>query len=204
MGQQIAEEQMPPCCTAAHGCQRTAEKFALQRAAVTTLFAILVPLAAHAATLRVPDISIALGANGAVLEVSIDNAMGLEEADLTIAYDPAALSVTSSALSTALTADCIVVSNYATPGIVYVSLACSQPLRGGGSLIALPVRPQKPGTSIVEIWRCELNDLTIPCGVGRGSVTVQGELQPANIAVGEFRSMLRAVSVPRHSLRERL
>lgn len=150
-----------------------------------TLLTALTP-SARAAVLRVPDIAIGLDTPNAVVAISIDDASGVEEVDLVVGYDPLLLSVSTPVLSTDLSSGCIVASNYDTPGIVYVSVACPEPMSGSGALVSVPVQPLKAGTGTLDV-RCELNGLSLPCDVGMGSVTIENEPRPAkfDMNVGE-------------------
>lgn len=150
-------------------------------AAMMVLALLMTPLASRAATVRLPDIVVALDGAGAALTLSVSDAAGLEGADLTIAYDPVSLAVTTQPQATALTADCMLASNHAVPGLVHVSLACPRPLVDGGALLTLTLQPQRTGSSVVDVPRCDLNERLMPCDVKPGSVTVQLETQPASV-----------------------
>jgi hypothetical protein len=159
----------------------TSNRLRTATCAAALLLTLLLPLGSRAATLRLPDTAVAVDTAMVVLAVSIDDAIGLEGADITISYDPVSLSIAAQPQATTLSANCLLASNYATPGLVHVSLACSHPLVGGGPLLTLAVQPQRTGTSVVEISRCELNEQSMPCNVKPGSVFVQPEGQPASV-----------------------
>ncbi|MGE0521054.1 MAG: hypothetical protein AB7N53_18905 [Candidatus Binatia bacterium] len=151
------------------------------RTAVIMLSFLFAGFPALAATVSVPDVAISNSGNGSSLMVVIDDAAGLEGADLVIDYDPAALSVTDEPSVSTLTAECLMASNLAIPGVLRVSIACAEPLSGGGALISFPVQPQgNEIASVVGISRCNLNEEAIPCAVGHGSITIVLDTQPAN------------------------
>ncbi|MBE2260535.1 MAG: tandem-95 repeat protein, partial [Rhodobacteraceae bacterium] len=93
--------------------------------------------------------------------VLIDDALGLEAADLRLVYDPAVLEVLAVRKGT-LSTDATVVSNSATAGVVTVGLALTVALpAGGGSLLDIDFRIKPTaalGATALNLTQVSLNE----------------------------------------------
>jgi hypothetical protein len=152
-------------------CNLRAVNRGLHGALAGLLIAMMAP-AARGATVSVPaNTTITVGSTVQV-EVDIDDATGLEGADLALTYDPNVVLVTGNAALTTLSSGCMPVSNTSVSGSLQVSLACQSPLSGGGALLTIPMQGQIGGSSAVSFTRCDINEDAIPCTPVNGSVTV--------------------------------
>ncbi len=131
------------------------------------------PGIASAAAVSVPANTVlnGVGASGQVA-VSIDDATGLEGADLRFTFDPAIVSITAEVTTTALSSGCMPLSNTAIAGVLQVGLACQAALNGGGVLFNIPVHAQGAGATAFTISSCTLNEGAIACTPTSGTVTV--------------------------------
>jgi hypothetical protein len=130
----------------------------------------LAAAAARAVTLSLPEL--ALDSAEGALTISVDDATGLQGVDLDVTYDPAVVQV-AEAQPTAMTAGCMLVSNPAPAGLLRVSLACMQPLNGGGAFLTIPIEGRQVGISTVDITRCTINEESVPCSTAEGVVSVR-------------------------------
>ncbi len=143
----------------------------LHGALAVLLIAIMAPTA-RGATVSVPANTTITAGSTVPVEVDIDDATGLEGADLALTYDSTVVLVTGNAALTTLSAGCMPVSNTSVAGTVQVSLACQSPLSGGGALLTIPMQGQGGESSAVSLTRCDINEDAIPCTPVNGSVTV--------------------------------
>jgi hypothetical protein len=94
---------------------------------------------ARAATLTVGSATVdGVGATASI-PLNVDDAAGIESADLTISYPTSIVSPLAPTV-TAMTANCLVSSNLAGPGVMRVALACGEAPTGSGALLNLPVQ----------------------------------------------------------------
>jgi hypothetical protein len=137
---------------------------ASKRSAAWALLAclLLVAAPAHAATLSTPPLTTinGVGATSPVL-LSIDNAMGVEAADIDVTL-PSVAQLSGDVTTTTISSNCTVLSN-ASGGVVRIGLACAAPLSGSGPLLSIPLSGVSTGSGAITISRCELNELNIPC-----------------------------------------
>jgi hypothetical protein len=141
------------------------------RCAWLTLVLATVAQAASAAVLSVPANTVITGSSGQVA-VSIDDATGVEAADLQFSFDPTIVTVSGEVSTTQLTSGCMPLSNTTTPGVLATGLACTQALSGGGVLFTIPLQVQGSGSTAFSITSCVLEEGAIPCTPSNGVVTV--------------------------------
>jgi hypothetical protein len=137
------------------------------------LFALSAPEVATAAVISIPgNVTINGSGNSVTVNVNVDSADGIEAADIQIVFDPAVVEVVSDAQVTNLSVTCMPQSGY-SPGALNVALACPQPLSGGpGALLTFSLRAVGPGSSTLDIVRCDLNEDPTACTPTDGAVTV--------------------------------
>ena len=142
--------------------------------ALCAFFAAGAPDVALAAAISIPGSVIINGVgNSVTVNVNVDSAAGLEAADIRVVFDPAVVEVVTDALVTGLSVSCMPLSNFSTPGVLNVGLACPAPLSGGpDALITFSLRAVGPGSSSLDITRCDLNEDPSACTPTDGAVTV--------------------------------
>jgi hypothetical protein len=153
-------------------------------------------LPARAADVAAPSVSITGVNQTSSLTVSVTGAMIVESIDLTIEYDSAVVLVTGDAAPTGLAASCMASTNFQTPGVVNVGIACVEPLDGDGDLFTLPLRSQSYGSSALTITRCDLNEGATPCSASAGSVSV---IAPTATATGTSTATATPTATPTSS-----
>lgn len=137
----------------------------------TALALALLAPPAYAAALRIADATLQVG-RVQLVSLIVDDASGLEAADLTIAYDPGVVRIVGPLRRSALAEGCLLVANTAPPGTLRIALACLFPLRGAGALFTVPFEAHGVGHSIIAITACRVNDQ--PCDSHpQGVVTVR-------------------------------
>lgn len=131
------------------------------------------PRAASAAVVSVPANTVlnGTGATGQIA-VSVDDATGIEGGDFSFTFLSSVLQVTGEVSTTALTSECMPLSNSGTPGVLQTGLACQGALSGGGVLFTIPVKALGAGSSPFTIADCSLNEGAIACTPASGNVNV--------------------------------
>lgn len=131
-----------------------------------------VAASAEAATVSLPSGVVVAGASP-FLDILIDNAAGIEAADLEIsAADPTVVQFTNVTNTSALSSACTAVANSPSAGQVRVAIACSETLSGSGVLLSVGLQPGAPGTSALVLSRCSLNEGGLACTPVDGSAVV--------------------------------
>jgi hypothetical protein len=95
------------------------------------------------------------------IDVVIDDATGIEGADLEIEYDSSVVQIPGTVTTSVLSTSCMPVANTTTAGQARIALACQSTLSGGGVLMGVAVQPAAPGTSALSLTHCSLNEGSI-------------------------------------------
>lgn len=103
------------------------------------------------------------------VKIAIDNANGVEAALFRVQYNRG-IAVATQVRKTAITNACAIEVNTANPNNeVQISMACTNPLSGGGALFEIDFAGVNPGLSNLTFLECNLNEGTPSCQVGTGS-----------------------------------
>jgi hypothetical protein len=140
--------------------------------------AILVALVADSVVLAATA-SLPLGAvlaipnpNLRTVEIVLDSANGVEAALFRIGYNRS-IAVATQVRKTALTNPCAIEINTANPNNeVQISMACTNPLNGGGTMFEIDFAGVNPGLSNLTFLECGLNEGNPTCQVSNGSLRV--------------------------------
>ena len=136
-----------------------------------SLAALLLTATAFAATVTLPTNLQVVGSSTSI-DVVIDDATGIEGADLEIEYDSSVVQIPGTVTTSVLSTSCMPVANTTTAGQARIALACQSTLSGGGVLMGVAVQPAAPGTSALSLTRCSLNEGSIPCTPVNGNAIV--------------------------------
>jgi hypothetical protein len=139
------------------------------------------------------------------VDVSIDNASGVEAAYFRIVYDAQRASATGAA-STSLTTGCLMESNIGVANEVRIGMACAAALAGSGALFRIGFLGQSSGMTALDLQSCLLNEGSPACVMVDGSITVSscildvdGSGAPFDVATDVTyvtRRLLQLVPVP--------
>jgi len=150
--------------------QATASNQLAAGALVACLLLIAAPL--RAATLSAPSATSIAGV-GATSQVvlTIDDASGVEAADLRLTFDPETVQVSGEVAPGAVAAGCTTLANVMT-GEIRIGLACVAPLSGSGALVSIPFTGVAAGQGQVTLTYCDFNEGGIACAVNGGTISV--------------------------------
>ncbi len=141
-------------------------------AAGSLLVALSIARAEADVTVSVPSQSVlAVGETGPV-PVSIDLTAPIDAVDVHIQYDPALVQVVGGVQPSTLTADCLLISNVRTPGVLEAGVACVAPFSGSGVLFNVVFQGLAPGLSALEFVHCAAVEGAVPCATVGGSLLV--------------------------------
>lgn len=110
--------------------------------------------------------------NSRTVEVTLDNANGIEAALFRIQYNRG-VAVATEVRQTDLTDQCAIEVNTANPNNeVQISMACTSPLSGSGALFEIDFAGANPGSSPLTFLECLLNESAPSCQVSNGTLLV--------------------------------
>ncbi|MCK6556401.1 peptidoglycan DD-metalloendopeptidase family protein [Candidatus Binatia bacterium] len=121
--------------------------------------------------LDVPDVT---GTSGSTVSVPLllpagTDVLGVEA---TLLYDPAAALATSVSTTT-LSAGCILADNVSTPGVVQVTIACTDPIHHGGAVVEIAFTLASTcGVTALDLSTCRLDEGAVACAPDDGVLTV--------------------------------
>lgn len=138
----------------------------------TVLAVVAAPCICQAASVSVvgDGLTLPVGSN-TVVQLSIDDATGLEGIFFRIGYDGSLATATNAATTTA-TADCLIEFNTAPSNEVRIALACPTALAGSGDLVQVSFSGQANGITSLAVSECTLNEGTPSCSATAGSLSV--------------------------------
>lgn len=122
------------------------------------------------------------------VNLSINDATGVQAGQFTITYNSAVIAATTVANGTVITSLCNSPStsfNIAIPGQVSLAFACVDPMSSGtGALFTITFQGQAVGTSGVSVSTCSLNEGGMGCTTTDGAIQVLGPPTPTPSVTG--------------------
>jgi len=130
------------------------------------------PALAATASLPVGALLAIPNPNLRTVKIAIDSATGVEAALFRVQYNRS-IAVATQVRKTAITNACAIEVNTANPNNeVQISMACTNPLTGGGALFEIDFAGVNPGLSNLTFLECNLNEGTPSCQVSNGTLRV--------------------------------
>lgn len=125
-----------------------------------------------------PELANISGCGTTGVQVTVDDATGVQGFDLRVKYPPELLKVVGTVKAGSLVRSCSFLANSAIPGAVIVSISCLQGPAGGGSLVDITFEGKANGGSSGNLQlptnECMLQEGAVGCLSVPGSIVVSG------------------------------